>query len=75
MASIGVVSLPYPSGPTVESVQQPVLIPQHVSAADKRVSQTSGSFGTTINPDGKRKMQVGPRGFGRTCPRGGSDDF
>jgi hypothetical protein len=74
MASVASGALPYPTGLGVQTggPQQPLAIPQPVSAADKRVSQASACSGTSTNSDGKRKMQVGPWRLGRTLGRGSS---
>jgi len=72
MASVVAAPLPYPTGPTSQSGQQPLPVPQVVSAADKRVSQASQKSVTSTNSDGKRKMQVGPWRLGRTLGRGSS---
>lgn len=72
MAVVASAPLPYPAGPGMQSAQQPLDIPQAISAADKRVSQASACSGTSTNSDGKRKMQVGPWRLGRTLGRGSS---
>jgi len=72
MAAVASAPLPYPVEPGTQGAQQPLHIPQPVSAADKRVSQASACSGTSTNSDGKRKMQVGPWRLGRTLGRGSS---
>lgn len=73
MASARVAPLSYARGPAVQSVQQPLAIPQYVHTADKRASQASACAGKSTSSNGNRKMQVGPSRLGRTFGRRGSD--